>query len=47
MRKPPKQEPIVVPPGKKLIFRPWRRDGERILWARDYGLRAWPILVDV
>lgn len=31
-----------------VIFRPWRIDpksGEK-LWARDYGLKAWPIPVD-
>ena len=36
------------PPGKKIIFRPWKTDphtGERI-YASNYGLRAWPILVD-
>jgi hypothetical protein len=37
------------PPGKRhVIFRPWRRDprtGEKI-WAKDYGLKAWPIPVD-
>jgi hypothetical protein len=36
------------PPGKKLIFRAWKTDpitGER-LWARQYGLRAWPMWVD-
>jgi hypothetical protein len=36
-------------PGKqKLIFRAWRVDpvtGER-LWAKNFGLRAWPIWVD-
>lgn len=39
---------IVVPPGKKLIFRVWRtcpKTGRR-LYAPAYGLRAWPILVD-
>jgi len=30
-----------------IIWRPYRTlpDG-RVLWARDYGLRAWPIQVD-
>jgi len=39
---------IVVPPGKKLIFRPWRKCPKtgRVLYARQFGLRAWPILVD-
>lgn len=30
-----------------VIFRPWRIDrktGDK-LWARDYGLKAWPIPV--
>ncbi len=27
------------------IFRPWRKDPRngKILWARNYGLRAWKI----
>lgn len=29
-----------------LVFRPWRRDKSgRILWARNYGLKAWPMWV--
>jgi len=35
------------PPGYRYIFRPWRKcpkTGER-LYAKLYGLRAWPILV--
>jgi hypothetical protein len=41
-RKPPK------PTGKRVIFRAWRRDPRTgdVLWARDYGLKAWPIPVD-
>lgn len=37
------------PPGMKYIFRPWRRDPDtgRMLYARAYGFRAWPILVPV
>jgi hypothetical protein len=37
-----------LPPGKKLIFRPWITDpvtGKR-LWARQYGRKAWPLIVD-
>lgn len=36
-----------IPPGYKLIFRPYRKDPRigKTLWARNYGLRAWPILV--
>jgi hypothetical protein len=38
---------IKVPPGYRLIFRAWiTRDGERV-YARDYGLRGFPILVRV
>lgn len=36
------------PPGKRLIFRPWKTDpksGERI-YASQFGKRAWPIIVD-
>jgi hypothetical protein len=38
---------IVVPVGKRLIWRPYRREGDRVIWARNYGFRAWPILVDI
>ena len=35
------------PPGYRYVFRATRRDPNsgRILYARHYGLRAWPILV--
>ena len=43
----PDDEP--KPPGKGgVIFRPYKtnpKTGE-VMWARDYGLRAWPIPVD-
>jgi hypothetical protein len=33
-------------PGWKLIFRPYRTlPNGRVLWARQCGLRAWPIWV--
>ncbi|MBS0984060.1 hypothetical protein [Gluconobacter cerinus] len=37
------------PPGYRYIFRPWRKckQSGRMLYARAYGLRAWPILVPV
>lgn len=41
-------DPHTRPPGKKLIFRPWRIDpatGEK-RWAKTYGLKAWPMWVD-
>ncbi len=34
--------------GWKLIFRPCRTlPNGTVLWARNYGLRAWPIWVRV
>jgi len=42
-------DPLSLPPGKKIIFRAWRIDpvtGER-LYAKQYGYKAWPIVVDV
>jgi hypothetical protein len=37
-----------APPGKRYIFRPWRHcpDTGRKIWAKHYGRKAWPILVD-
>ncbi len=35
------------PPGFRYVFRPWRtcpKTGTR-LYARAFGLRAWPILI--
>jgi len=38
--------PIRVPPGYRLIFRPYRRNAQgQLEYARSYGLRAWPILI--
>jgi hypothetical protein len=36
-----------APPGYRYIWRPWRRCPHtgRKVWAREYGLRAWPLLV--
>lgn len=37
---------LEIPPGMKLVFRPWRRTSDgKVLWAKHYGLRAWPMLV--
>ena len=35
------------PPGYRYVFRPWRTDPRtgRVLYAANYGLKAWPILV--
>lgn len=40
---------VPVPPGYRLTFTPWRHcpvTGQR-LYARDFGYRAWPILVRI
>ena len=38
---------IYVPPGYRLVFRATRTDPRtgKVLHARAYGLRAWPILI--
>jgi hypothetical protein len=40
------KKPLVVPPGMKIEFRAWTttKDGKRI-WAKWYGIKAFPILV--
>lgn len=39
---------LSVPKGFRLIFRAWKTDkyGNRV-YAKDYGLRAWPLLVPI
>lgn len=39
---------LTVPTGYRLIFRAWKtdKDGNR-MYAKDYGLRAWPLLVPI
>ena len=39
---------LVAPPGKRYVFRPYRKDPVtgKVLWASQFGLKAWPILVD-
>jgi len=37
---------ISVPPGKRVIWRPYiTKNGKRV-YASSYGLRAFPIIVD-
>ncbi len=38
---------VEVPEGYKLIFRTTKVDPRtgKVLYARNYGLRAWPILI--
>ncbi len=40
---------IPVPEGMKLIFRRYRKDpkSNKLLDARLYGCKAWPILVPI
>lgn len=38
---------LPPPPGYRYVFRPWRtcpKTGSR-LYAKAFGLKAWPILV--
>jgi hypothetical protein len=39
---------IEVPEGYKLVFRAWKtlKDGKR-LYAKNFGLKAWPLLVPI
>jgi len=43
-----KSPQLAVPPGYKLIFRAWitGRGGKRI-YARQYGIKAFPVLVRI
>lgn len=35
-----------LPPGKRVVFRPWiTRKGVRV-YAKWYGLKAFPIVID-
>lgn len=35
-----------IPEGMKVVFRPYRTlPNGQVLWAKQYGLRAWPMLV--
>jgi len=36
-----------APSGYRYIFRPWRRDPKTgaVLFAKAFGLKAWPILI--
>ncbi len=37
---------LSVPKGFRLIFRAWKRDKDgNKLYAKDYGLRGWPLFV--
>jgi hypothetical protein len=41
-------DPLNIPPGKKLIFRPWYDHpvtGKRI-FAAQYGKKVFPMIVD-
>jgi hypothetical protein len=35
-----------VPAGKRVIWRPWTTVNGKRIYARQYGKRAFPIIVD-
>ena len=35
-----------IPPGKRLVFRPFITVKGKRIWASHYGKRAFPILID-
>jgi len=35
-----------TPSGKRVVFRPWITKNGRRIYARSFGLRAFPILID-
>lgn len=37
---------IAIPPGKRLVFRPYVTIKGKRVYARAYGKRAFPILID-
>jgi hypothetical protein len=40
------QEKVEVPVGFMLIFRASKHDKDgNVLYAKDYGLRGWPLVV--
>jgi hypothetical protein len=39
--------PFPLPDGYKLIFRPWTTKNGKRIYARQFGKRAFPMLVKV
>lgn len=37
---------LIAPEGKRYIFRPWITINGKIIYAWQYGIKAFPILVD-
>jgi hypothetical protein len=37
---------IAIPPGKRLVFRPYMTVKGKRIYAKAYGKRAFPILID-
>lgn len=35
-----------IPPGKRVIWRPYITNNGKRIYAKSYGIRAFPILVD-
>jgi hypothetical protein len=42
-----KKKKITVPDGYKLVFRPWITKNGKRLYASNFGLKAWPLLVPI
>ncbi len=38
---------IIVPDGYQLIFRKWKLINGVRVYAYEYGLKAWPILIKI
>lgn len=39
-------EKLIAPKGKRYVFRPWITINGKVVYARQYGIKAFPILVD-
>ena len=37
---------LIAPEGKRYIFRPWTTINGKVVYAWQYGIKAFPILVD-
>lgn len=36
----------IAPKGKRYIFRPWTTINGKVVYAWQYGIKAFPILID-
>ena len=42
----PMSKKLIAPKGKRYIFRPWTTINGKVVYAWQYGIKAFPILVD-